>query len=140
MEGIGTSGDRYSQPMHFKLVCPSNSEVWDQPGNAGFRRDEVVRLLDGLRTRGHDYEIIDGDAINDEQRGELYGQAFSAVAHNGNRYRIRQVYGSRKHGGGEHLGKGVPALIVLENGEVLDVYPRQAGDTYETIHAYLAAL
>ena len=58
----------------------------------GFKRDDVVRLLDDLRARGHNYDVIDGDAISDDQRRELYGQAFLALAHSGNRYRIRQVF------------------------------------------------
>lgn len=107
--------------MQFKLIYPTQSQVWDHPANEGFEREELVGLLKQLRTQGHDYEVIDGDAISDEQRSELYGQAFLAVAHPGNRYRIRQVFGSRRHGGGDHLGKGVPALIVVDNGEPVDV-------------------
>ena len=92
------------------------------------------------RARGHDYEVVVGDAVTDDERQTLYGEAFRAIAHAGNRYRIRQVFGSRRHGGGDHLGTGVPALIVFGNGEPVDVYPHQGGDGYETIRAYLTAL
>lgn len=127
--------------MHFKLICPTESQVWGEPPeNEGFEREEIIRLLDQLRPGGHDYEVIDGDAITDDERQALYGDAFRALAHAGNRYRIRQVFGSRRHGGGEHLGTGVPALIVFESGEPVDVYPHQVADGCQTIHAYLTAL
>ena len=90
--------------MHFKLICPAESQVWDAPANEGFERGEIIRLLDELQARGHDYEVIDGDAISDEERSKLYGEAFSGLARAGNRYRIRQVFGSRRHGGGDGDG------------------------------------
>jgi hypothetical protein len=126
--------------VHFKLICPSRSEVWVTPANEDFDRDAIVRRLDELGGDSHDYERIDGDALSDEQRRDLYGQAFSALAHAGNRYRTRQVFGSRRHGGGDHLGKGVPALIAFDDGEPVDVYPHQIGEDYQTIRAYLATL
>jgi hypothetical protein len=92
--------------MRFKLITPSQSEVWDSPQNAGFKQAEIVGLLDGLRAHGHDYELVDGDALTGQERSDLYGQAFAALARAGNRYRIRQVFGSRRRGGGEHIGKG----------------------------------
>jgi hypothetical protein len=70
----------------------------------------------------------------------VYGQAVRGLAHAGNRYGIRQVVGSRRHGGGDHLGKGVPALIVLEDSEPVDVCPHQVGDDYKTIRVYLDSL
>jgi hypothetical protein len=124
----------------FKLICPSTSEVWDTPANAGFDRAAIVARLDALRVGGHDYELIDGDVLSDQERSDLYGQALSALARAGNRYRIRQVFGSRRHGGGDHLGSAVAALLIFKDGEPVDVYPHQAGDGYKTIRAYLAAL
>jgi hypothetical protein len=126
--------------MHFKLVAPTQSEVFSSPQNGGFDQAAIVDLLDGLRAKGHDYEFLDGDAFSDQERSDLYGEAFAALARAGNRYRIRQVFGSRRRGGGEHLGKGVPALIVFEGGEPVDVYPHQVGDGYKTIRAYLESL
>jgi hypothetical protein len=127
--------------MHFKLICPTQSQIWGEPSeNEGFERANIIGLLDELQARGHDYEVIDGDALTDDERQELYGQAFSALAHAGNRYRIRQVFGSRRHGGGENLGTGVPALIVFESDEPVDVYPHQVADGSQTIRAYLTAL
>jgi hypothetical protein len=126
--------------VHFKLICPSTSEAWDTPANTGFDRAAIVARLDALRAGGHDYELIDGDTLSNQERSDLYGQAFSALARTDNRYRIRQVFGSRRRGGGDHLGSGVAALLVFKDGEPVDVYPHQAGDGYETIRAYLDAL
>jgi len=123
--------------VRFKLICPSVSEVWATPANAGFDRAAIVAQLDALRAGGHDYELIDGDALSDQERSDLYWQAFGALARVGNRYRIRQVFGSRRHGGGDHLGSGVAALLVFEDGEPVDVYPHQVGNGYKTIRAAL---
>ena len=126
--------------VRFKLICPSTTVVWDTPANAGFDEATVVARLRALRADGHDYELIDGDALGDQERGELYGQASIALARAGNRYRIRQVFGSGRHGGGDHLGLGVPALLVLADGEPVDVYPHQVGGEHQTIRGYLNAL
>jgi hypothetical protein len=60
--------------------------------------------------------------------------------HGGNRYCIRQVFGSRRHGGGGHLGKGVPALVAFEDDTAVAVVPHEADGDYETIRVYLDAL
>ena len=136
---INLGRDYGSGVVRFKLICPTIA-VWDTPANAGFDRAAIVARLDALRAGGHDYELIVGAALSDQERSDLYGQAFGALARAGNRYRIRQVFGSRRQGGGDHLGSGVAALLVFEDGEPVDVYPRQVGDGYETIRAYLDAL
>jgi hypothetical protein len=138
--GTISAGVTGSGVVRLKLICPSTSEVWDTPANAGFDRAAIVARLDALRTGGHDYELIDGDPLSDQERSDLYGQALIALARTGSHYRIRQVFGSRRHGGGDHLGSGVPALLVFKDGEPVDVYPHQADDGYETIRAYLDAL
>jgi hypothetical protein len=130
----------YAGVVRFKLICPDSDEVWDTPANAGFDRTAIVAQLAALRADGYDYELVNGDALSDQERSGLYGQAFSALVRAGNRYRIRQVFGSRRHGGGDYLGSGVAALLVFSDGEPVDVYPHQVGDGYETIHAYLDAL
>lgn len=124
----------------YRLIYPSKSEVWDTPANAGFDRAAILARLDALRADGHDYELVDGDALTDQERSDQYGQAYSAVAHSGNQCRIRPVFGSRRRGGGDHLGTGVPALLVFKDGHPVDVYPHQVGNRYETIRAHLDAL
>src|SRR5919198_664608 len=99
--------------MHFKLIrARQASEVWDDPANAGFH--EVEGLLDELRTRGHTVEIVSGDEIPEEERKRLYShEAAGAVMYAGNRYSIRQVYGSKKNSASA-FGTNRPALIVFE--------------------------
>jgi hypothetical protein len=123
--------------MRFVLISPGKAEPWDAPTNAGFEQVVIMARLEKLRADGHDYELVDGEALDAGQRADLYAQALAAVARSGNRYRIRQVFGSRRSGGGDHLGLGVPALLVFEDGAPVAVYPRQVGDGYETIRAYL---
>jgi hypothetical protein len=126
--------------MNLVLICPARADPWDTPANAGFDQAAIMARLEELRSDGHDCELLDGEALDDGQRGQLYAQASAAVLRSGNRYRIRQVFGSRRNGGGDHLGSGVPALLVFDDGVPVDVYPRQVGDGYETIRAYLSAL
>lgn len=126
--------------VRYTLICPSRSEVWDAPANAGFDRAAILARLDALRAVGHDYELIDSEALTDQERSDLYTQAYSALAYGGNRYRIRQVFGSRRHGGGDHLGSGVAALFVFKDGKPVDVYPQRIGNGYKTIRAYLEGL
>lgn len=53
------------------------------------------------------------------------------------RYRVRLVFGTHKYAGG-FFGKGVPALIVYEDGSPQDVYPHEEQDgTIVTINDYL---
>jgi hypothetical protein len=130
--------------MHFKFIRPRDaSEVWDVPANAGFH--EVEGLLDELRARGHTVEIIYGDEIPDEERKRFYGhEAVGAVMSAGNRYSIRQVFGSREHSG-TFFGTNIPALIVFDGGRAIDVYPHDTGAgtslvEYATIRDFLARL
>ena len=139
-DAITIGQDHGSGVEHFQLICPRSSEVWDTPANAGFDRAAIIARLDTLRAGGNDYELTDGDALSKHERSDRYGQACSALARAGNRYSIRQVFGSRRHGGGDHLGFGVPALLVFKNGEPVDVYPHQVGDRYQTIRRSLDTL
>lgn len=125
--------------MYLKLLSPALGEVWDTPANAGFDRAAITARLGELRTDGHGYELVDGDALTGQERSGLYGQACTALARGGNRYRIRQVFGSRHHGG-DYLGTGVPALLVYDDGQPAGVYPHQAGGGYQTIRGYLDTL
>jgi hypothetical protein len=126
--------------VDFKLICPGTSQVWDTPANAGFDRAVITARLDELRAAGHGYELIDGDTLSGQERSDLYGQAFIALAHDGSHYSIRPVFGSRRHGGGEYLGTGVPALLVFNDGGPAGIYPHQVDGSYQTIRAYLDTL
>jgi hypothetical protein len=138
--GVNLGQDHGECAIRLVLIRSSSAEPWDTPANAGFDHAAITTRLGELRARGLECEFIDVEALSDEQRSDLYAQALTAVARAGNRYRIRQVFGSRRDGGGRHLGSGVPALLVFEDGRPTDIYPHQVGDGYETICAYLAVL
>jgi hypothetical protein len=137
--------------MHFMLIAPASGQFWEStmtdygvrtnPQNEGSDHEHILRRLNDLKADGHTYEVLDGDALSGEERGSIYiSEACTAVARAGNRYRIRQVFGSRKHIGSDDFGTSVPALIVSKNGEPVDVYPHQVGDDYRTIRGYIDAL
>jgi hypothetical protein len=127
--------------MHYKLTAPESDQFWvptvvegilTTPQNKGFDREHILRRLDELQADGHTYGVVDGDALTPDERGSLYSrEAFVAVRHAGNRYRIRQAFGSRRHSGGsDAFGTSVPALIVYENDE----------PAYGTIREYIDSL
>jgi hypothetical protein len=62
------------------LIAPTRREVWASPQNDGFEREAIICLLEELGANGHDYELIDGDALSGQERSELYGQAVQALA------------------------------------------------------------
>lgn len=49
------------------------------------------------------------------------------------RYRIRQVFGSRKNSGASEFGLNVPALLVYDDGRAVDVFSHPEGEGYVTI-------
>jgi hypothetical protein len=131
--------------MHFELISsPRREVVFDQPENAGFDQDAVVRLLDDLQRRGHSYQMTGGERLSEDARSARYGEAVAAVLSSGGSGKIRSVFGSRKHGGGRYFGREVPALLVYRNREAstpADVLPHQnhAGD-YRTIVEFLQSV
>jgi hypothetical protein len=100
------------------------------------------KLFSRADTYGHTYKDIDGDALSGDQRSHAYGDAVAAVAHAGNTYSIRTVFGSHAHGGGDHFGKSVPALLVYSpDDQPIGVYPHRLPDgIYMTIQQYLDSL
>lgn len=112
--------------------------VLTAPQNEGYEPELISRRLAELRASGHSYEVIDSESLTPEELSHLYaGEAIPAA---GNRYRIRQSFGSRKHTA-TAFGTKVPALIVLESGRAVDVFPHQREDgSYSTIREYLDRL
>lgn len=100
--------------MHFVLLCPSDeSQIYDR--RDPFRKATILPLLDRLRERGHTNEVIDSNSLSDGIRTALYisWETQAVTAGNGRNYRVRNVFGSNKHGGGSLFGKQVPALVVF---------------------------
>jgi len=51
-------------------------------------------------------------------------------------YRIRKVFGSARDSG-KYFGREVPALLVYENDELIDVYPHEERGKLITIEEFL---
>ena len=117
--------------MHFKLLAPES-------GN--FFRSEMTDygVLTNPQNEGFELEEIDSEKLTPEERAGLYtNEDFAAVARAGNRYRIRQVFRSRRNTGAERFGIDTPALVTFENDEAVAVHPHQAADSYVTMRAKL---
>jgi hypothetical protein len=137
--------------MHRKLIYPKSGQFWVStmngdilvtPQNKDFDPDHIIARLEDLDESGETHAVVDGDALSLEERKRIYFEEAAAAVHNaGNRYSIRQVFGSRKNVGSDNLGTNVPVLIVFENREPVDVYPHRLADaTHRTIREYIDAL
>ena len=85
------------------------------------------------------WEIVDAMTVPDDELMNLYLEATLATARR--KYRVRQVFGSKRHAG-FLFGRGVPALLVYEPGKPypVDVYPHRRGTRTVTIRAFLKDL
>ena len=104
------------------------------PVNGGLSADDLPRLERQLRDVGAEYRVVDG--LTQQEREEAY--VSRAVRPSvSKRYRVRRVFGTNKYSG-QDFGGAVPALVVLENGRPVDVYPHEEQDgTIVTIRDYL---
>ena len=106
------------------------------PTNEGVT--EVKKLLENLDKFGVPVELIDVAGLTEKDRTDAYLDAVGVAVIK--KYRIRQVFGSRRISGTSY-GKGVPALIIrnLETGKPEEVYPRQEPGRVVPIAALLRA-
>ena len=104
------------------------------PVNGGLSADDLPRLERQLREVGAEYRVVGG--LTQQEREEAY--VSRAVRPSvSKRYRVRRVFGTNKYSG-QDFGGAVPALVVLENGRPVDVYPHEEQDgTIVTIRDYL---
>ena len=104
------------------------------PVNGGLSADDLPRLERQLREVGAEYRVVDG--LTQQEREEAY--VSRAVRPSvSKRYRVRRVFGTNKYSG-QDFGGAVPALVVLEDGRPIDVYPHEEQDgTIVTIRDYL---
>ncbi len=110
-----------------------------RPENEGLYDTEPDRLLSRVKEAGLSYDVIDVSAM---PRGEIE-DAYSRLAVTPSvrkRYRVKRIFGTNKYPGCR-FGKGVPALIVLEDGRAQDVYPHEEeGGKIVTIKDYVDGL
>ena len=104
------------------------------PVNGGLSADDLPRLERQLREVGAEYRVVGG--LTQQEREEAY--VSRAVRPSvSKRYRVRRVFGTNKYSG-QDFGGAVPALVVLEDGRPVDVYPHEEQDgTIVTIRDYL---
>lgn len=129
--------------MHLKLICSMREPaagVIDDPANEGFELSSILDLLHRTETCGHSIAVVAVETLSAEERHSLYFDAVAATQRAGARYRIREVFGSRRRGGGPFFGSGIPALLAEEEGSTVDVYPHQDARTTVTIRNYLEGM
>lgn len=121
--------------MHFVLVYPVNEDLI-YGGAGSFDRDETIKLLERLKKYGHTFETIESDDMPESEQRGLYTIWETQAVHTGNakRYRVRNVFGSNRQGGGYLFGKQVPALVVFKESYEGVIFPpavRASGELFK---------
>ena len=104
--------------------------------NAGI--DIALARAEELRRRGIPVELVDTSGMGP---GELQGRYIEAIgASVVKKYRVRQVFGSRRRAGWL-FGRGVPGLVVVgPSGTVEDLYPHEGAGKLVTISDFFESL
>ncbi|MFQ5898371.1 MAG: hypothetical protein ACE5JN_09005 [Candidatus Methylomirabilia bacterium] len=125
--------------MILKLIHHSQTLPLTLPANEGFDLSEIKAILQRLEDLGLSWEIIDTTTRSEEELSNLYAHATLPTANK--KYHVRQVFGSKRHSA-YLFGKGVPALMVYEQGKQYpsDLYPHRAGSRIVTIRIFLEDL
>ncbi len=99
----------------------------------------VMKLLDHLKAKGVACDLRDTDKMSEQEISEKYIE--SIIPSVLKKYRIRQVFGSRRHSGWL-FGRQVPALVVYDEktGYPIDVYPHEQGTSRVQIETFLEFL
>jgi len=127
--------------MYIELYFDPNCKVFEapEPENEGFLA--VPGLVEELQRRGIQIEVKDTGRMTEEERQEAYWKATTATRRK--KFKIRQIFGSQRQGGGPYFGKQVPALLVYkEKGASYpeDVYPHEEKGEIVTIKELLDQL
>ncbi|MYE46988.1 MAG: hypothetical protein F4X25_09675 [Chloroflexi bacterium] len=121
----------------FEVYYTTGEVQAGDPANAGISPGDLPRLERQVRETGVAYRVVEG--LTEQEREEAY--VSRAVRPSvSKRYRVRRIFGTNKYSG-QYFGGAVPALVVLENGRPVDVYPHEEQDgTIVTIRDYLDRL
>lgn len=117
-----------------RLYYNSAEEPLKAPANEGITK--AFALLKKAEKKGIACEWIDTSKLTEADRMRGY---FDAVGPSVlKKYKIRQVFGSRRNSGWL-FGKHVPALLVIDTAREFpeDVYPRHEGGKIVTIREFL---
>ncbi len=124
--------------MEIKLYYDPDS-VQGRPVNDGLHEEGVERLLVRVKEAGVAYSVVDVSDLPRQELEDIYTRQ-AVVPSVRKRYGIRRIFGTNKYPGA-FFGKGVPALVVLEDGRPQDVYPHEGeGGRIVTIKDYVDKL
>lgn len=141
-------GERYE--LYYAAAEPD--EALDLPENAGLPGDGVEPIVRRLREARAAYaavggaeapvevevEIVDVSSYSREQLEDVYvSRAVPPAVRR--QYGVKRVFGTNKYAG-SRFGRGVPALVVLEGGRPVDVFPHEEEGRIVTIADYLRRL
>jgi hypothetical protein len=113
------------------LIAPADDSVVDlnAPANRGWDRSAIIELL-GDEIASGTCEIVDGSALSDAERNDIYVSAMLAKP----RAQVKGAFGPRRERL-TTLGTLVPALVDYDSD---DIYPMSLGrDGFWTIFDYL---
>jgi len=113
-------------------------DVERRPENEGLYGTDPGRLLSRVKEAGLSYDVIDVSAMRRDELEDMYSR-LAVTPSVRKRYRVKRIFGTNKYPGCR-FGKGVPALIVLEDGRPQDVYPHEEGGKIVTIKDYVDEL
>ena len=118
-------------------VYYSDDDVQENdPANGGLRSGDLPRLTQRIQEAGGVYRVVDTAELSRQDREEAY-HSRAVRPSVSRRYRVRRVFGTHKRPG-QYFGAAVPALVVLDGGHPVDVYPHEEQDgRIVTISDYL---
>jgi hypothetical protein len=108
----------------------------DLPSNAGI--EKAVLRSEEMRRQGFLVELVDTNLMGP---GELQGRYIESIGPSVvKKYRVRQVFGSRRRAGWL-FGRGVPGLVVMHpSGTVEDLFPHERAGKLVTIADFVDSL
>jgi hypothetical protein len=102
----------------------------------GFDSATIRDRLNEAGRLGYTVEMVDTGTLPDRDRESAYTDVATSAVYS--RIRVRRVFGSNRRSGYKGFGTQVPALVVCEEGRVVDVYSHEVKrGPLTTIRAYL---
>jgi len=138
------AGDASNIPTEARMdqehvfYCTPSAILRELACNAGI--DEALERIENLRRRGLKVRVVDMTQVSEHEIQSVYISATTPPSVM-KKYRIRQVFGSRRQSG-FLFGRGVPALVVqTPSGEMAeDVFPHEESGRIVTINEFLSRI